>query len=85
MLVLKIIFSNLSKNDKLNIENQIESRLNDDGFFFIRLDKRLLIQNIFKLTEAGDCFHIKVKIAAYPASKERYVKNLHKLINSYIK
>lgn len=83
LLLLETLFSNLTKNDKNLLDQQKESRLNDDGVFYIRLDKPLLLQSIFKLTDTGDCFHIKIKLAAYPATREHYFENLQKLIDQF--
>jgi RNA-binding protein len=83
LLVLETLFTNLTKNDINLLDQQKESRLNDDGVFYIRLDKSLLLQSIFQLTDSGDCFHIKIKLAAYPATRERYVQNLQNLIDQF--
>jgi len=83
VLLLASLFTQFTKNDKELIEHQKESRLNDEGVFYIRLDKSLLLQNIFQLTDGGDCFHMKIKLAAYPATRERYFQNLHKLITMF--
>ena len=83
MLLLGSLFTHFTENDKELIEHQKESRLNNEGVFYIRLDKSLLLQNVFQLTDGGDCFHIKIKLAAYPATRERYFQNLHKLITMF--
>lgn len=83
-LLLDTIFSHVSKQELSIIELQRESRLNKDGVFYIRFDKQSLLQNIFRLTDGGDCFHIKIKLAAYPATKERYFQNLQKILEPYL-
>lgn len=83
LISLQTLFTNLTKDDKILLMKQKESRLNNEGVFYIRFDKLLLLQNIFQLTDGGDCFHIKIKIAAYPATRERYLQNLQKLIDQF--
>jgi RNA binding exosome subunit len=36
--------------------------------------------NKYKLTELGDCFHFKIKIAAFPNKRENALKSLEELI-----
>jgi len=83
-LLLDSIFSHLSKQEISLIELQKESRLNNDGVFYIRLDKQSLLQNLFRLTDGGDCFHMRIKLAAYPATKDRYFQNLQKILEPYL-
>ncbi|MFP4568297.1 MAG: RNA-binding domain-containing protein [Candidatus Woesearchaeota archaeon] len=66
--VLKHINSNLSSNDKRYLVEQ-DNRLDDNLDFFIRLSKPLILENSFELTDGGDCFHIKINIAAFPKKK----------------
>ena len=61
---------------------QIDSRLDNDYNFFIRLDKNELINGIdgrLKLTDAGNCCHIKVCIAAYPKNRESAIKIVNEI------
>ena len=67
---LKVLLNNLTKEQKNVIANQAESRLDDELNFFIRLDKDDLLKNTFLLTDSGNCFHIKMSIAAFPAKRE---------------
>ena len=65
----------LSDDQRKLLLNQAESRLDQELNFFIRLDKqKLLSENQFLLTDSGNCFHIKISIAAYPASRENGLK-----------
>ena len=56
-----------------------ENRLDEQLFYFIRLDKDKLPELI--LTDSGHCVHIKMSIAAFPKKKENalnIVKELFK-------
>ncbi len=83
MLLLDTLFSQMMKEDRELFEMQQETRLNDEGYLFIRFDKQLLLQNIFRLTDGGECFHFKIKLAAYPATKERYFSVFHSILQRY--
>ena len=62
----------LTKEQKELLLRQIETRLENELNFFIRLDKNKLINNSeFFITEKGNCFHIKISIAAFPAKREK--------------
>ena len=57
------------------ILRQAESRLDDNLDFFIRIDKKKLMEeDIFWITDAGNCFHIKMSIAAFPATREKAIE-----------
>tara|TARA_Y100000310_G_scaffold234586_1_gene237595 strand:- start:1273 stop:1767 length:495 start_codon:yes stop_codon:yes gene_type:complete len=65
--------------EKKTLLEQIGSRLDDDLNFFIRLDKNMLLKDKFVLTDAGDCYHIRINIAAFPKKKEKAVVVLKEL------
>ncbi len=46
-------------------------RIDEDGDLYLRLDKKSLLKREFKLTETGDCYHIRANIAAFPKKKEK--------------
>ena len=72
-------------NEKLGVTQrkkllaQKESRFSEDFDFFIRLDKKKFMEDKFKLTDSGNCVHIKINIAAFPRKKEKAYKNIDKL------
>ncbi|RLF38460.1 MAG: hypothetical protein DRN12_08360, partial [Thermoplasmata archaeon] len=78
-LLLSNVFNNLSMEDKKLIMEQRESRLNSEGYFFLRLDKDNLFRKKFVLTDGGNCFHFKIKLAAYPATQEQFMNVLERL------
>ncbi len=80
-LVLSNIFNNLSMEEKKLIMEQRASRLNNEGYFFIRLDKPSLMEKRYVLTDSGNCFHFKIKLAAYPANPKQFMITLEKLLN----
>jgi RNA binding exosome subunit len=66
---------NLDQDQRNLLLRQSESRLDQDLNFFIRLDKPNLMQdNKYWITDTGNCFHIRISIAAYPAKREAGLK-----------
>ena len=65
------------------ILNYAESRLDDSCNFFLRFSKDKLIQeNDLWLTDQGNCFHIKINVAAFPKKREialEIIRNVFKV------
>ena len=62
--------SRLSTEQKSLLSAQKESRLDDGLFFFIRFDKdKWVNKRLFVLTDGGNCVHIKIAVAAFPAKR----------------
>jgi len=79
---LNNLAKNLTNEQKSLIIKQAESRLDDELNFFLRLDKSKLInENKPWLTDKGDCFHIKIKIVAFPHKREVALKILEKIFS----
>ena len=63
---------NLSEEEKSRILLQKESRLDKILDFFLRFDKDEAINhNKLVLTDGGNCFHIRMSIAAFPKRREK--------------
>ncbi len=75
--LMKKIFREIEKPEELY--NHLDE---EEGEFYIRLDKQKLHQGNLKLSKKGDVIHIKIKIASYPFRKEKIKKNLEKLIKT---
>ena len=67
-------------DEKKTLLEQLESRLDDELNFFIRLDKEMLLKDRFVLTDSGNCYHIRVNIASFPRSRANAVKVIRALI-----
>jgi|SRR3989338_4565679 len=62
---------NLDEEQKKLVLSQLESRLDDNLDFFLRLDKsEYLKNNKLKLADSGNCFHIMISVAAFPKKRE---------------
>lgn len=79
---LENLINKLTDEQKQLILNQADSRLDENLKFFLRFDKdKLVKEDKLWLTDKGNCFHIKISIAAFPSKKEKaleVVKNLFK-------
>lgn len=81
-LFLKNLFSKLDAVQKRILLHQLESRLDEELNFFIRLDKnKLLKENKYAVTDSGDCFHIKISVAAFPKKMDVAKEVVRKLLD----
>ncbi len=81
-LFLNNLANNLTDEQKSLIIKQAESRLDEELNFFLRLDKSKLInENKLWLTDKGDCYHIRIKIAAFPHKREVALKTIEKIFS----
>ncbi len=64
--VLKNLMDKLDKDQKDLLWRQIESRLDDELHFYLRLDKEKLPDGKYCITESGHCFRFDITIAAFP-------------------
>ncbi len=72
---VKDLNSMLKPEQKELLLNQKESRLDSENHFFIRFDKdKLLKENKFFITDKGNCYHLKMSIAAFPSTRENALK-----------
>lgn len=68
--VLATLREELSRGDREMIAGQMD-RLDDELNFHVRLDLDAFLDDVFIVTEGGDCVHLRVKVAAYPAKPVR--------------
>ena len=80
---LEKLVEGLSEETKELILRQAESRLDDDCNFFLRFSKEKLIEeNDLWVTDQGNCFHIKINVAAFPKKREiamEIIRNVFKV------
>jgi RNA binding exosome subunit len=81
---LNHILSALTSDQIALLQSQKESRLDEEFNFFIRLGKEELLRKELLITDSGDCFHIRIVIAAYPKKKESAIVVLDKLFDKYL-
>ncbi|MBW2978058.1 hypothetical protein KY331_04390 [Candidatus Woesearchaeota archaeon] len=82
-MFLENLKNNLSKETKELILKQAESRTDDECNFFLRFSKdKLINEKELWLTDQGNCFHIKINIAAFPKKKENALRIINLFFNS---
>ncbi len=75
------LFNQLDGDTKNKIKNQAKKRLDQNLNFYLRFDKyNLLDKNLYKLTDQGDCFYIKIKIAAFPKNESNALIIIYDLL-----
>lgn len=68
---LRNLSGNLGENQKNQVLQQAESRLDKGLDFFLRFDKDSWInEKKLVLTDSGKCFHLKISTAAFPKKRE---------------
>jgi RNA binding exosome subunit len=68
--VLAHLAEHISEDQKRLLLRQLESRLDDHLHFYLRLDKDLLLEGEYAITDSGNCFHFKIAVAAFPHKRE---------------
>lgn len=74
---------NLTESDKKILLEQ-ENRLDDAFNFYLRLDKEALMKELYVVTDSGNCFHIRMNIAAFPKKKEAVREVLKQIFQNNI-
>lgn len=59
---------------KRRLLNELENKMDEKGNLFLRFDKQRAYLGDLKIIEHGDAIHVKIKIAAYPAKKEKAIE-----------
>lgn len=78
---LKELFGRMQGPQKQMLLRQLDSRIDNDANFFIRLEKTIAIKNKGAVvTDGGNCYHVKIKIAAYPSNKGNAMKIARQMI-----
>ncbi len=78
----KELMKRLKEEQKATLCRQLESRLDEELNFFIRFDKQAWSkeERLF-MVDHGDCYHLKMKVAAYPHNREAATKVLQGLLS----
>ncbi len=65
------LLEKLSKQQRIQLVNEADTRLDSDLMFFLRIDKALWVNDgILQLTDSGSCYHIKCTVAAFPKKRD---------------
>ncbi len=76
------LLGKISAPDKQMLLRQLDSRVDGDANFFVRFEKETLAKhNELLVTDGGNCYHVKVKMAAFPSNKENAIKVVKGLLS----
>jgi len=82
-LFLSNLAKNLTDEQTLLIKKQADSRLDSELHFFLRFDKSKLInEGRLWLTDRGECFHTRIKVAAFPHKRDAALKVIDKIFST---
>ncbi len=65
------LMKTLSPEQKDQLFRQRESRLDEELKFYVRFDKEAWLERRLVLTDFGNCYHIAMQVAAFPANREK--------------
>ncbi|WP_409200959.1 RNA-binding protein [Methanobrevibacter sp. DSM 116169] len=67
---------NLDKDQLNKLILDLDKKMDEHGNLFLRFDIEDAIDEKWTIVDSGNCIHLKVKIAAYPAKKEIAIKKI---------
>ncbi len=77
---LQFLLNTLNEEQKRLLVSQAESRLDEELDYFIRIEKDKWVQERqIWLTDSGNCYHIKLSLAAFPKKRETALKLVEKM------
>jgi RNA binding exosome subunit len=74
------IVSGLDRDDRVLLASTVESRTDEDHCY-VRLDKKLFLNDTYVLVDHGQCIHFSFSILTYPKSREKAVVFIKKLLS----
>jgi RNA binding exosome subunit len=84
-VTIENILEKLGKEQVKMLQAQIESRIDEEMFFFLRLDREKLIkENRYVLTDSGNCYHVRICIAAFPKTIDSAKQIISALLGRFI-
>jgi RNA binding exosome subunit len=78
-LLLDKITSGLDSEDKSELKQTLDSRIDDDCNLYIRLGKKSLLEGKLRLY-SRDPVHIRIKLAVFPKKKESAISTALELL-----
>ena len=70
MACFDAIVRRLSEEDRAFLIDSLDSRFDDDSQCFVRLDKKLFLNDVFALVDHGKCVHFTFSILTYPKNRD---------------
>jgi RNA binding exosome subunit len=60
----------------------LEARTDDDGVFYLRVDKQAAYAGRLELTDGEDCVQLRLKLETYPAGRAAAIVGLKQLVDA---
>lgn len=79
---LKNLNSMLSSGQRMRIVREFDSRTDHDFNFYLRLDRDSFLNDQVKITDSGNCFHIKISLALFPKRRDIAVETVRKMFST---
>jgi len=79
---IDLLLERISPEQKQLLLRQKESRLDEQLNFYIRLDKEKLLDGICQITDGGNCYHITISLAVFPAKRKVALKLIEQIIKN---
>ena len=78
------LFTNLGKDILAQLLEDLDSRVDDDCVFYMRLDKQKAVCGEYEISHGGDVISITAKIMAHPAKKEVALRIITDYLNQIL-
>lgn len=76
------VVASLDDEDRAFLDRTLASRIDEEAHLFVRLDKPLFANGVFKLVDHGRCVHFDFTVLTYPRSREAAIAFVHGRIAS---
>jgi RNA-binding protein len=78
------VFQSLGHQQLYDLRETLESRLDDEGNFFFRLDKQAAFEGRIVLTTQDDVIAVKGKVKAYPNNRDNAVNSMMEFLGGLL-
>jgi RNA binding exosome subunit len=79
---IRALFRSLSRDDLSKLLETLDRRLDEESFFFLRLDKQEAFLGKFIMTEGEDVIAVRGKVKSYPQTRENAMETMRKFLES---
>lgn len=81
---VKRFLASLDGKDVASMLDSLERRVDEDSFFFLRLDKQAAYDERFVLADHDDVISVRGKIKSYPQSRENALRVLEGILRELL-
>ncbi|MFQ6056811.1 MAG: RNA-binding domain-containing protein, partial [Methanosarcinales archaeon] len=81
---IDFIKEKLNKEELFQLNQEIADRVDNDCNFYLKFDKQSAYNGEVKLSASGDSIAVRIKIASYPAKRDKAIDIAKKLLKNEI-